>query len=258
MFKQTLAGSAVLAVAQAIAFNSQKESSALGLAQTGLSHIEAAHEESDCCCSVMPCMPTCGSPCGGSTQKWTEPTPETPEPIRNIELNLDVILTHILHQVNPPELPPTPAAEHELIENVITPVVIQLMNNDIVPAIPVCTWPDGTEAEDWGINADGTLGEKAEPQTVMPDSSDVIEEVLHEVLDTLDLPDEIDQDKLIQDSLPSDEVVSEINLTSEDGLEEVSAIVSGLEQTVHNLLDGEEVDSSEIPDSVTALSDNLQ
>jgi hypothetical protein len=174
-------------------------------------------------------MPTCGSPCGGSTQKWTEPVPETPEPIRNIELNLDVILTHILHQVNPPELPPTPAAEHDLIENVITPVVIQLMNNDIVPAIPVCTWPDGTEAEDWGINTDGTLGEKAEPQTVMPDSSDVIEEVLQEVLDTLDLPDEIDQDKLIQDSLPSDEVVSEINLTSEDGLEEVSAIVTGLE-----------------------------
>jgi hypothetical protein len=50
MFKQTLAGSAVLAVAQAIAFNTQKESSALGLAQTGLSHIEAAHEDSDCCC----------------------------------------------------------------------------------------------------------------------------------------------------------------------------------------------------------------
>lgn len=73
----------------------------------------------------MPCMPTCGSPCGNPTPLSNPvPIPATPQPIRNIELNLPIILTHILHQVNPPSVPPTPDGEQNLIENVITPIVI--------------------------------------------------------------------------------------------------------------------------------------
>lgn len=129
MFK-TLAGCSILAVAQAIAFNSQVSTFAQtnpeGYAQ-GLKPLTttSAHHDNSCCCSTMPCMPTCGSPCGGpSPLSNPVPSPATPQPIRNIELNLPIILTHILHQVNPPSVPPTPDGEQNLIENVITPIVI--------------------------------------------------------------------------------------------------------------------------------------
>ena len=72
------------------------------------------------------------------------PIPELPEAIGNIELNLDVLLTHILHEEHPeiPDFPETNTPqERELITEVIEPVVIQLINDDIVPSIPTCTLP---------------------------------------------------------------------------------------------------------------------
>ena len=73
-----------------------------------------------------------------------KPDPETP--LGNIELNLDVLLKHILHEVHPdpddidwPE-PNTPE-ENTMITEVIEPVVIQLINDDVAPAIPTCTLP---------------------------------------------------------------------------------------------------------------------
>ena len=263
MFK-TLAGCSILAVAQAIAFNSQVSTFAQtnpeGYAQ-GLKPLTttSAHHDNSCCCSTMPCMPTCGSPCGGpSPLSNPVPSPATPQPIRNIELNLPIILTHILHQVNPPQIPATPDGEQNLIENVITPIVIQLMNDDIVPAIPTCTWPEGTTAGDWGINSDGTLGEQSGPKKVMPDTDEVLTEVLQNVLEGLNLPDSVDQDKLIADSLPSDDVIADIDLTSEDGLKQVDIIVTGMEKTVSQVLDGEVVtDATIIPESVAELANEL-
>lgn len=257
MFK-TLAGSSILAVAQAIAFNGQATTLAQESIPAGpLTSTSAGHDNS-CCCSTMPCMPTCGSPCGGPGPKKVEPSPPTPQPIRNIELNLPIILTHILHQVNPPQIPATPDGEQNLIENVITPIVIQLMNDDIVPAIPTCTWPEGTTAGDWGINSDGTLGEQSGPKKVMPDTDEVLTEVLQNVLEGLNLPDSVDQDQLIADSLPSDDVIADIDLTSEDGLKQVDIIVTGMEKTVSQVLDGEVVtDATIIPESVAKLADEL-
>ena len=251
MFKQTLAGSAILAVAQAIAFNTKSE--------TGLSLAQTSAEADPCCCSAMPCMPTCGSPCGGYDFLHPQPRPETPAPIKNIELNLDVILTHILHEVNPPEIPSDP---HELIHNVVTPIVIELINNDVIDNTPTCTWPEGTEAADWGINEDGTLGPKQEEtiegNTILPSTEEVLREVMEQVLDDLDLPASVDKDQLIEDSMPTDDDVAEINIQSEDGLEEIDLIVSGLEKHVQQVLDGQIVDdATEIPDSVSDLSDQF-
>lgn len=45
--------------------------------------------------------------------------------------------------------------ETEFVNNVLTPIVIQLINNDIVPALPTCTFPEGTSAADWGVDANG-------------------------------------------------------------------------------------------------------
>ena len=41
--------------------------------------------------------------------------------------------------------------EPEPIENVVSPIVIELLNNDLVPQLPACTWPeDSTEPTcDW-------------------------------------------------------------------------------------------------------------
>lgn len=102
-------------------------------------------------------MPTCNDPCGNK-----KPHPEivetAPEPIKNIVLNLDVILTSILHELNPtqeyPEYDlPDPGTDTEIdfVHNVLNPIVIQLLNDDITPAIPTCTFPDGTSASDWGL-----------------------------------------------------------------------------------------------------------
>lgn len=116
------------------------------------------------------------------------------------------------------------------------------MNDDIVPAIPTCTWPEGTTAGDWGINSDGTLGEQAEAKKVMPDTNEVLTEVLENVMAGLDLPDSIDQAQLIEDSLVTVDV-DHMVLDSEDGLEQVEVIVSGLEKAVAQVLDGENVTS---------------
>ena len=48
----------------------------------------------------------------------------------------------------------------------------------------------------------------------------------------MDLPASVDKDQLIEDSMPTDDDVAEINIQSEDGLEEIDLIVSGLEKHV--------------------------
>ena len=58
--------------------------------------------------------------------------------------------------------------------------------------------------------------------------------------------------------MPTEEDVAEINIQSEDGLEEIDLIVSGLEKHVQQVLDGQIVDdATEIPDSVSDLSDQF-
>ena len=58
--------------------------------------------------------------------------------------------------------------------------------------------------------------------------------------------------------MPTEEDVAEINIQSEDGLEEIDLIVSGLEKHVQQVLDGEIVDdATEIPDSVSDLADQI-
>ena len=41
--------------------------------------------------------------------------------------------------------------EHEPIDNVVSPIVIELLNNDLVPQIPACTWPEDSSEPvcDW-------------------------------------------------------------------------------------------------------------
>ena len=64
-----------------------------------------------------------------------------------------------MHQQGPEiELPYEPDSPDELnfVNNVATPVIIQLLNNDVLPAIPRCTFPEGQSGADYGL-AEGSF-----------------------------------------------------------------------------------------------------
>ena len=104
--------------------------------------------------------------------------PPIPE-LANIELNLDVLLTHIMHEVHPDpddlDLPePNTPEEHTMITEVIEPVVIQLINNDIAPAMPTCTLP--------GQQGSASLGDDEEDEEDAVDNGAVIGEMIENEL----------------------------------------------------------------------------
>ena len=146
MFKLSLAGSALMTLAQAIAL---KDSGSMQMIKPTVLAQTSAEAGCDSGCSSGCALVMTGCCCDEEAPKpeppvVPEPDPETP--LGNIEMNLDVLLTHILHEVHPdpddiewPE-PNTPE-EHDMITEVIEPVVIQLINDDVAPAMPTCTLP---------------------------------------------------------------------------------------------------------------------
>ena len=60
-----------------------------------------------------------------------------------------MIISHIIHEIRPqaPDvLPPAnhPAEEFAFIQAELTPLILQVMANDIGPVLPMCKYPDGT------------------------------------------------------------------------------------------------------------------
>ena len=100
-------------------------------------------------------------------------------------LNLDVIITHIVHGIRNDDeeipVPAEPEAEHEFIQNVITPIVIEVMANDIAPALPVCTFPNGDsfylDSGVEGVNEGSTL----------PDQNALLQGVLNDLINGDDI-----------------------------------------------------------------------
>ena len=72
-----------------------------------------------------------------------------PEPIQEVMLDADVIIQHIFREIKPTIKPgplpplPTPADESEYIQTVLTPLIMKVMAEDIVPVLPLCTTPGG-------------------------------------------------------------------------------------------------------------------
>ena len=245
MFKTNLlaAGSLMFAVAQGVVFKQGDGmflgDSGLALAQTDASQYWGGYQGNSCCCSMMPCMPTCVQPCPKEEPSVPKPIiiDSAPEPIKNIVLNLDVILTHIMHEVHPdPEIPeytpPPPSSpdEHSFVQNVLTPIVIQLLNNDVVPAIPTCTFPEGTSAADFGLSANGSpslpsgtpslptdTSDSPAPVTHLPDPKAIIRGVLEASLHKFKIPEAIDSSQLIDAAIPSDEIIAQLDIASPDG-----------------------------------------
>ena len=85
-----------------------------------------------------------------------------------------------MHQQGPEiELPYEPDSPDELnfVNNVATPVIIQLLNNDVLPAIPRCTFPEGQSGADYGLAEgsfeDGGTTPTEAMQNNMPDPVEV-------------------------------------------------------------------------------------
>ena len=114
MFKAITFCSALLVAAQAVTFQGELNRQQV-LAQVA--------DGGSCCCQALPCMPTCQQEC----KPAKAPLPpviidELPPQIQDTILNLDVIITHILHEIRP-SIPPTvvipeprdPAEEHKFV-----------------------------------------------------------------------------------------------------------------------------------------------
>jgi len=63
-------------------------------------------------------------------------------------LNMDTIVNHIYHEIKPtipdppaPLEPDSDGTAETYIQTVVTPMIMELMVNDIAPVLPLCTYP---------------------------------------------------------------------------------------------------------------------
>lgn len=136
-----------------------------------------------------------------------------PPELGSVALNLDVLLTHIMHEVhpNPADIimpdPDTPE-ERELIEEVISPIVIQLLNNDVAPALPTCTLPgqQGSAYNPDENNSDGV------------DVGEVFRGVIEEALADYDVPEGVNFEDLVNSAIPAEDFMAQMDITSAEGM----------------------------------------
>lgn len=237
MFRSTLSCAIVAAVSEA-AMNFKSQTNGL------LQPLNFAQTSNGCCCTVMPCMPSCQDMCQPKEVVIPEPLyVAAPQPVRDVVFNLDVILTTLLHQQGPEiELPFVPDSPDEVnfINNVAVPITIQLINNDIMPAIPTCTFPQGQGPEDYGlaegsfING-GTTEAALAAESNMPDPIEVARNAILLALENTSLPDGIDIGAMVDSALePAQGILLQSDMTAEDVGMEITTIISGLETTINN------------------------
>jgi len=250
MFKQSLAGSSLIALAQALAIsdNLAAISQYQNLAQVGCDN----HAASGCCMA----MSSCGC---DEEEELLAPPPlppvdnlNLPPELGSVALNLDVLLTHIMHEVHPdpadiimPE-PDTPE-ERELIEEVISPIVIQLLNNDVAPAIPTCTLPgqQGSAYNPDENNADGV------------DVGEVFRGVIEEALKDYDVPAGVNFDDLVDSAIPAEDFMAQLDLHTDEGMQEVARVVESV-RTALDRQNGIFEEDEAVEEVADALADDLE
>lgn len=130
-----------------------------------------------------------------------------PTAIRDIVFNMDVILTTLMHSQGPDIIieteDPVPD-EINFVNNVATPVIVQLLNNDIIPNLPTCKFPEGQGPEDYGLAEGsfihgGVLEETDENLNGnMPDPIEVAREAIRMSLEGIAVPEGYDIDAMIE------------------------------------------------------------
>ena len=166
MLTKVIIGGSLFTAAQAISMGVAPTK----FAQTGTTAMNG------CCCQVLPCMPTCMTQCEPEQPPMPPAvTGPLPPQMGEVILNLDVLLSHIMHTIHPEPMPTVPIPtdpEHEFtyIETVLTPVIIQLLGNDILPILPTCTYDDGSP---FYLDA-----ELVNPNATLPDPNEMLKGVL--------------------------------------------------------------------------------
>ena len=93
-----------------------------------------------------------------------------------------------------------------MITEVIEPVVIQLINDDIAPAMPTCTLPGQQGSA--SLHSDSpTLLENTETLTAM----------MEDVLKDYDMTEGVTYEQILDENMPSDEILANMNIDSPEG-----------------------------------------
>ena len=216
MFKASFACSFIAAQALAVSFDSPFNS----LAQTG------AFVEESCCCSVQPCMPKCPEPCAEPAIPDLPPmVPENiPPPMKEFLLNMDTIVNHIYHEIKPtipdPPAPLEPNSDGDAetyIQTVVTPMIMELMVNDIAPVLPLCTYPGGGQFY---------IEDPENPNATVPDGDEVLVGALDAMLDNLALTADPNAREILE-SLDPAQIVADLTAANGEGTEAVEIIIAG-------------------------------
>jgi len=149
-----------------------------------------------------------------------------PPPIQEVLLDLDVVISHILHEIRPtiPEtvpLPPAsnPALESEYISSVLTPLILQVIANDIAPVLPTCTYPDGSS---FYLN-DAT---DPNPASTIVDPNELLTSVLDSSLDSL-MMNADEHTRAALESLDAADVIQNLLIEDANGNQAVEVIITG-------------------------------
>ena len=210
----------------------------------------------DCCCSVMPCMPTCMQTC------QPKPLPPVfvevvPEQIGESIVNIDVLTTHIIHGLrneNPNiPVPEDPLEEHEFVQTVIDPIVIEILAKDLLPQLPVCTYPDGSS-----FYLDSKIGD-VNPESTLPDQNALLKGVIDDLIANGGL-NVSTQDHL--ESLDIDRILEDLTIKDAEGENAIEVLVAS-KKVYNNLVDGNvyrsegrlDIDSASLEQSVSDLTD---
>lgn len=126
-----------------------------------------------------------------------------------------------------------------LVQDVLTPIIIQFINNDVMPAIPTCTFPKGRTGEDYGL-AEGSWiqGEGASDdggfKGEIPDPMELAREVMKLAMEDTKVPDGVDIDALIDDALKknADAILVDDKFTDKETMKTLSVMISGLKSSV--------------------------
>merc|ERR1712156_566986 len=204
------------AQALAVSFDSPFAS----LAQT------AAAVEESCCCSVQPCMPKCPEPCAEPAIPDLPPmVPENiPPPMKEFLLNMDTIVNHIYHEIKPtipdPPAPLEPNSDGDAetyIQTVVTPMIMELMVNDIAPVLPLCTYPGGGQFY---------IEDHKNPNATVPDGDEVLIGALDAMLDNLAMTADPNAREILE-SLDPAQIVADLTAADGQGTDAVEIIIAG-------------------------------
>ena len=171
-------------------------------------------------------MPKCPEPCAEPAIPDLPPmVPENiPPPMKEFLLNMDTIVNHIYHEIKPtipdPPAPLEPNSDGDAetyIQTVVTPMIMELMVNDIAPVLPLCTYPGGGQFY---------IEDHNNPNATVPDGDEVLIGALDAMLDNLAMTADPNAREILE-SLDPAQIVADLTAADGQGTDAVEIIIAG-------------------------------